>query len=71
MASAAAPNFDANGHDSPSFSHGLRNDLVFSGARGVYLLRNGKGRPALVAPGGRKPAYNDLKRQVVRRYLDP
>jgi hypothetical protein len=49
----------------PSFSHGLRNDLVFSGARGVYLLRNGKGRPALVAPGGRKPAYNDLKRQVV------
>ena len=49
----------------PSFSHGLRNDLVFSGARGVYLLRRGKARPALVAPGGRKPAYNDLTRQVV------
>ena len=49
----------------PSFSHGLRNDLVFSARRGVYLSRGGTGRPRLVAKGGRQPAYNDIKRQVV------
>jgi hypothetical protein len=48
----------------PSFSTGKRNDLVFSGKRGVYLWR-GKGRPRLIARGGRNPAYNDIKRHVV------
>jgi hypothetical protein len=49
----------------PSFSTGLRNDLVFAAQGGVYLAKNGTGRPRLVAPGGRNPAYNDIKRQVV------
>ncbi len=55
----------AAGGKDPSFSTGLRNDLVFGGARGVYLSRNGTGRPKLIAPGGRNPAYNDIKRQTV------
>jgi hypothetical protein len=49
----------------PSFSTGVRNDLVFGAGGGVYLLKQGKGRARLVAPGGRNPAYNDLKRQVL------
>jgi hypothetical protein len=49
----------------PSFSSGLRDDLVFAADRGVYLLKQGSRRPRLVAPGGRNPAYNDLKRQVL------
>ena len=49
----------------PSFSTGLRNDLVFGAGGGVYLARNATGRPKLVAPGGSNPAYNDIKRQVV------
>jgi hypothetical protein len=49
----------------PSFSTGLRNDLVFGAPNGAYLAKNGSGRPRLVAPGGRNPAYNDIKRQVV------
>ena len=55
----------ANGAADPSFSTGLRRDLVFGGARGVYLARQGTGRPKLVAAGGRNPAYNDIKRRVV------
>jgi hypothetical protein len=49
----------------PSFSTGLRNDLVFGAARGVYLAKNGTGGPHLIARGGRNPAYNDIKRRVV------
>jgi TolB protein len=49
----------------PSFSSGLRDDLVFSADRGVYLVKQGSSRARLVAPGGRNPAYNDLKRQVL------
>jgi hypothetical protein len=49
----------------PSFSTGLRNDLVYAARSGVYLARNGTGRPRLVAPRGRNPAYNDIKRQVL------
>jgi hypothetical protein len=49
----------------PSFSTGLRNDLVFGAAGGVYLAKNGTGRPKLVGRGGRNPAYNDIKRQTV------
>jgi hypothetical protein len=49
----------------PSFSAGRRRDLVFGAASGVYLLKQGKSQPRLVAPGGRNPAYNDIKRQVV------
>jgi hypothetical protein len=49
----------------PAFSTGLRNDLVFGAARGVYLARGGTGRVRLVAPGGSNPAFNDIKRQVV------
>jgi hypothetical protein len=49
----------------PSFSTGERQDLVYGGPRGVYLSKNGTSRPRLVAPGGRNPAYNDIKRHVV------
>lgn len=49
----------------PSFSTGLRSDLVFGAKRGVYLKKDGKRRARLVARGGRNPAYNDIKRQVV------
>src|SRR5919107_5157082 len=49
----------------PSFSTGLRRDLVFGAERGVYLKRQESRRARLVAPGGRNPAYNDIKRQVV------
>jgi hypothetical protein len=49
----------------PSFSTGLRQDLVYGGPQGVYLAKSGTGRPKLVAPGGSNPAYNDIKRQVV------
>jgi hypothetical protein len=49
----------------PSFSTGLRNDLVYGGARGAYLSRGGTARSRLVAAGGRDPAFNDVKRQVV------
>src|SRR4051794_36119217 len=48
----------------PSFSTGLRNDLVFGDKGGVYLSRNASRRPRLIARGGRNPAYNDIKRQV-------
>src|SRR3954470_2267906 len=49
----------------PSFSNGIRNDLVFGARRGVYLLKNGRGRPQLVGRGGRNPAYNDIRRRTV------
>lgn len=49
----------------PSFSTGLRDDLVFDAARGVYLSFDATRSPRLVAPGGRNPAYNDIGRQVV------
>jgi hypothetical protein len=49
----------------PSFSTGTRNDLVYGADRGVYLAEDGTRRPELVAPGGRNPVYNDIKRQVV------
>jgi TolB protein len=49
----------------PSFSTGLRNDLVFGARGGVYLAKDGTGRPKLVGSGGRNPAYNDIKRQTV------
>jgi hypothetical protein len=55
----------AAGAGDPSFSTGLRNDLVFTGGDGVYLSKGGTARPRLVGPGGRNPAYNDIKRQVV------
>jgi hypothetical protein len=49
----------------PSFSTGVRNDLVFGDSGGVYLSRDGTGDPRLVAPGGSNPAFNDIKREVV------
>lgn len=55
----------AGGAGDPSFSTGRRNDLVFATARGVYLSKGGTHRPRLVGPGGRNPAYNDIKRHVV------
>ena len=48
----------------PSYSTGLRNDLVFGARGGVYLAKDSR-RPRLVGSGGRNPAYNDIKRQVV------
>jgi hypothetical protein len=49
----------------PSFSTGLREDLVFGARGGVYLAKDGTGRPRLVGRGGRNPVYNDIKRQTV------
>jgi hypothetical protein len=49
----------------PSFSTGRRRDLVFGAARGVYLVKQGKRRARLIAPGGSNPVYNDIVRQVV------
>src|SRR4051794_11641803 len=49
----------------PAFSTGQRQDLVYGGPSGVYLSKNGTSRPRLVAPDGRNPAYNDIKRHVV------
>jgi hypothetical protein len=48
----------------PSYSTGLRQDLVFGAQGGVYLAKDSR-HPRLVGPGGRNPAYNDIKRQVV------
>jgi hypothetical protein len=48
----------------PSYSTGLRQDLVFGAQGGVYLAKDSK-HPRLVGRGGRNPAYNDIKRQVV------
>jgi hypothetical protein len=48
----------------PSYSTGLRSDLVFGAKGGVYLAKDSK-HPRLVGRGGRNPAYNDIKRQVV------
>jgi hypothetical protein len=48
----------------PSYSTGLRNDLVFGAGGGAYLAKD-SGRPRLVGRGGRNPVYNDIKRQVV------
>lgn len=49
----------------PSFSTGRNQDLVFATPSGVWLLEEGDSKPRLVARGGRNPAYNDVKRQVV------
>jgi hypothetical protein len=48
----------------PSYSTGLREDLVFGAQGGVYLAKDSR-HPRLVGRGGRNPAYNDIKRQVV------
>jgi hypothetical protein len=53
------------GASDPSFSTGRRDDLVFGARGGVYLLKNGRGRPRLVGRGGRNPVYNDLRRRTV------
>jgi hypothetical protein len=48
----------------PSYSTGLRDDLVFGATGGVYLAKD-SAHPRLVGRGGRNPVYNDIKRQVV------
>jgi hypothetical protein len=48
----------------PSYSTGLRDDLVFGATGGVYLAKDSR-HPHNVGRGGRNPAYNDIKRQVV------
>ena len=49
----------------PSFGVGKRNRLVFSNRNGVYLSQDGLHGGRLIVHGGRNPAYNDIKRQVV------
>jgi hypothetical protein len=49
----------------PSFAAGRSNDLVFGARGGVYLSKNGTGRPHLVARRGSNPAFNAMKRRVV------
>jgi hypothetical protein len=47
----------------PSFASGLGNDLVFAANGGVYLSRNGTGRPRLIAAGGFNPTFNGFGRR--------
>jgi hypothetical protein len=49
----------------PAFSTGEGSDLIFDGPAGVYLLKRRGERPRLIVPGGRDPAFNDIKRKVV------
>ena len=49
----------------PSFAQGETNDLVFGADGGVYMSRDGTGAAKRIATGGRNPAYNAIKRQVV------
>jgi hypothetical protein len=49
----------------PSFATGQTDDLVAGADGGAYLMRNGTGRPRLVAPGASNPSYNDVKCRVV------
>jgi hypothetical protein len=55
----------AGSESDPSFATGKTNDLVFAARKGVYLSSEATGKPRLVAKGGRNPAYNSIKRQVV------
>jgi hypothetical protein len=49
----------------PAFAEGRTNDLVFGAPEGVFLAREGRYRPGLVAAGGSNPVFNNIKRQVV------
>ena len=51
----------------PSWSTGkaAESDLVYTGTRGVALSDGGTRKGQVVVPGGRNPAYNNIKRQVV------
>jgi hypothetical protein len=49
----------------PSYSTGTRSDLVYADGAGVRMSRQGTRRGRLVVPGGRNPAFNDIKRRVV------
>jgi len=49
----------------PSFATGRKNHLVFAGPRGVYFSKHARRAGRLIVPGGRNPAYNHIKRQVV------
>src|SRR4051794_12161422 len=49
----------------PSFSTGRNQDLVYATPAGVWLLHEDESKATLVAPGGRNPVYNDVKRQGV------
>lgn len=49
----------------PSYATGNSNALVYAAPRGVFLSANGTGRGKLVAPGGRNPVFNDIKRRTL------
>ena len=49
----------------PSFATGRKNHLVFAGPSGVFFSKNARRKGKLIVPGGRNPAYNHIKRQVV------
>jgi hypothetical protein len=49
----------------PDYAQGETNDLVFAAEGGIYLSENGTGHPRKIAGGGKNPAYNAIKRQVV------
>lgn len=49
----------------PAFAEGRTSDIVFGAPGGVYLARQGRYRPSLVAAGGSNPVFNNIKRQVV------
>jgi TolB protein len=56
----------------PSWSIGKadESDLVYTGPGGVRLSRRAQKAGGLVGPGGRNPAYNNVKRQVLTYELD-
>lgn len=49
----------------PSFAEGRTSDIVFGAPQGVFLAREGRYKPSLVAGGARNPAFNNIKRQTV------
>ena len=51
----------------PSWSVGKssQSDLVYTGPGGVRLSKGGTSAGMLVAPGGRNPSYNNIKRNVL------
>lgn len=49
----------------PSYATGDSIALVYAAGGGVWLSSNGTSRGALVARGGRNPAFNDLKRRTL------
>ncbi|HEX8648296.1 MAG TPA: hypothetical protein VF715_15490 [Thermoleophilaceae bacterium] len=49
----------------PAFAEGRTSDVVFDAPEGVFLARQGRYKPSLVAAGARNPVFNNIKRQTL------